>query len=82
MDRTRSLSVSHRISVGTIGLFLLLLAGLGVVVLREGPWNWWMATFVLLTLLEGIDFLSAALREKGGGWPTPAYFLIDLVIPG
>ena len=81
MGRARSLSLSHRIAVGAIGIVLLVVAGVSLVLLREGPWSWWMATFALLSLLEAIDFLSAALREKGG-WPTPAYFLIDLLIPG
>ena len=81
MDQTRTLSSGQRISVGAIGVVLLIFAGVGVYLLREGPWSWWVASFTLLTLLEGIDFLSAAVREKGG-WPTPAYFLIDLLIPG
>ena len=81
MNRTKPLSLSHRIAVGAIGLVLLLLAGMAGVLLHEGPWNWWIASFGLLAFLEGLDFVVAAVRERGG-WPSPAYFLLDLVIPG
>jgi hypothetical protein len=70
-----------RLATGGVGLVLLLLATLGGVILREGPWNWAVAGAALVCLLEGVDFLLAAVR-RGGSWPTPAYALMDFLIPG
>ena len=80
MPQARTLSPQLRIAMALIGLVLLLLAGFCAVVLYEGPWNWWIAGFGILALLEAIDFLAAAFR-RGGGWPTPAFFLLDLLTP-
>ena len=81
MDPSRAPSIGLRIATGCIGLVLLVLAAVGGTILREGPWNWWVAGSSLICLMEGLDFFVAAIRQRGS-WPTPAYFLMDFILPG
>lgn len=81
MQPARAPSIGLRVATGGVGLVLLLLAALGGVILREGPWSWGVAVSASICVLEGLDFLVAAVR-RGGNWPTPAYALMNLIIPG
>ena len=80
MPQARELPFGLRFAVGAIGVVLLLLAGLCAFALYEGPWSWWVASFGMLAFMEGIDFLVAAQR-RGGGWPTPAFILVEFLTP-
>ncbi len=76
----REPSIGLRLATGLVGLILLLFAVLGTTLLVEGPWHWGLALGSLLFLLEGLDFVVAAMRHDGG-WPTPATAFMNFLFP-
>ena len=78
MPLTRDLPLPLRISVAGLGLVLLGIAAMGAFTLWATGWRWGHGLIVFACLIEGIDFIVAASRHRGG-WPAVPFLILDLL---